>query len=83
MLGSGVTSDVYKATAIPYANGKQPMPSETIAVKHVKDCCRKEFINEIAFQGPMNHPNILKIKGFQMPGQGNDRKEQLLALEYC
>lgn len=83
MLGSGVTSDVYKATALPSVNGKQPSPSETIAVKHVKDSCREEFANEISLQGPLDHPNILKIKGYQKPGLGNDHKHQLLALEYC
>lgn len=83
MLGSGVTSDVYKATVFPSANGIQPKTKEVIAVKHVKDCCRKEFNNEIQFQGPLNHPNILKIKGYQAPGSNNGSTMQLLALEYC
>lgn len=83
MLGSGVTSDVYKATVFPLSSGIQPRPEEAIAVKHVKDCCRKEFVNEIQFQGPLNHPNILKIKGHQAPGPDNGYKRQLLALEYC
>merc|ERR1712072_704823 len=81
MLGSGVTSDVYKATALPFSNGIQPKPSETIAVKHVKDCCRKEFANELALQGPLKHPHIVQVMGYQAPGPQGGR--QLLALEYC
>lgn len=79
MLGSGVTSDVYKATALPFSNGIQPSPSEAIAVKHVKDCCRKEFANEVAMQTPLQHPHIVGVKGHQAQPGGR----QLIALEYC